>query len=258
MPNAWDAGSAIVLAAEGFPALATTSAGIAFSLGRPDYRVRDPRAATTREEMLDRLRQIVAAVDVPVNADLGAGFGDTPAAVAETVAMALAAGLAGGNLEDKKPQADELYDEELAVERVVAARAAARPEDFVLTARTDVLLQGGPIARAIRRAHRFLGAGADCVFVPGASDLETVAMLLREIEGPLNVVMGLDSTAGNAAELLDAGVQRISLGGTFARAALGLVRQGARELREHGTLAFADGQLSGAELDALFAGRFAR
>jgi 2-methylisocitrate lyase-like PEP mutase family enzyme len=258
MPNAWDAGSAIVLASEGFPAIATTSGGIAFSLGKQDYGVSDPRAGMSREAMFARMGEIVAAVDVPVNGDLEAGFGDAPDVVAETVAMAIAAGLAGGNVEDKRPLENALYDEGLAVERVAAAHAAASAGDFVLTARTDALLQGGTIDAAIRRANLFRRAGADCTFVPGASDPETVAILLREIDGPINVVMGLGSSEGSAADLLSAGVQRISLGGTFARAALGLVRLGARELRERGTLTFAAGQMPAPELNALFAPRLAR
>ena len=118
MPNAWDAGSAIVLTRAGFPAIATTSAGIAFSLGKPDYDVSDPRLAVTRSEMFDRMREIVEASDVPVNGDLEAGYGDTPEAVAETIRLAIEIGLAGGNIEDKKA-GEGLYDEALAVERIV-------------------------------------------------------------------------------------------------------------------------------------------
>ncbi|MCE9522154.1 MAG: isocitrate lyase/phosphoenolpyruvate mutase family protein [Alphaproteobacteria bacterium] len=257
MPNAWDAGSAKVLAAEGFKAIATTSAGIAFSLGKQDYTVTDPRIGVTRAEMFARMRQIVEAVDLPVNGDLEAGYGDAPAAVAETVKMALDIGLAGGNIEDKKPLENALYDETLATERTAAARAAAGT-DFVLTARTDALIVSRSIEAAIRRANLYRKAGADCLFLPGASDLKTVATLLREIDGPLNVVIGLESVKGNALELIKVGVRRISLGGTIARAALGFVRQSACELRDQGSLNFASEQMSGAELNALFAKGAAR
>ena len=252
MPNAWDAGSAMVLAAEGFKAIATTSAGIAFSLGKQDYQVTDPRIGVTRAEMFARMRQIVEAVDVPVNGDLEAGYGDAPAAVAETVKMALGIGLAGGNIEDKRPLETALYDETLAAERIAAASAAASA-NFVLTARTDALIVSRSLEAAIRRANLYRKAGADCLFLPGASDLETVATLLREIDGPLNVVIGLESVKGNALELIKAGVRRISLGGTIARAALGFVRKSARELRDHGSLSFASEQMPASELNAMFA-----
>lgn len=257
MPNAWDAGSAMVLAAEGFKAIATTSAGIAFSLGKQDYQVTDPRIGVTRAEMFARMRQIVEAVDAPVNGDLEAGYGDAPGTVAETVKMALDIGLAGGNIEDKKPLENTLYDEVLAAERIAAARAAAG-RDFVLTARTDALVVSRSMEAAIRRANLYRQAGADCLFLPGASDLKTVATLLHEIDGPLNVVIGLESAKGNALELIKAGVQRISLGGTIARAALGFVRNSARELRDRGSLNFASEQMSGSELNALFAKSAAR
>jgi 2-methylisocitrate lyase-like PEP mutase family enzyme len=134
MPNAWDAGSAVILAAAGFPAIATTSAGIAFSLGKPDYDVRDPKLAVTRDQMFSRMREIAEASDLPVNGDLEAGYGDEPEAVAETIRMAIDAGLAGGNIEDKKPYGVGLYDEGLAIDRIRAARAAidAVGSSFVL------------------------------------------------------------------------------------------------------------------------------
>ena len=257
MPNAWDAGSAAVLAAAGFPAIATTSAGIAFALARQDYGVTDAARAVPREAMFRCMRGIVEAVAVPVNGDLEAGYGDSPEAVAETIAMAIDAGLAGGNIEDKVPGRPALYDEGLAVERIAAARSviAARGSAFVLTARSDTLLLAGRpgLAEGIARCNRYRAAGADCLYMPGAVDLETVGRLVREIDGPINVVMGLGTNAGNAHDLIAAGVRRISLGGTIARAALGLVKRAAAELREKGTLGFAEGQMPGAELNALFA-----
>lgn len=257
MPNAWDAGSAAVLAAAGFPAIATTSAGIAFALAKQDYGITSAALAVPRAEMFEHMRRIVQVVDVPVNADLEAGYGDSPEAVAETIAMAIEAGLAGGNIEDKIPGRPALYDEGLAVERIAAARAAidARGSAFVLTARSDAILQSGKagVADGIRRSNRYREAGADCLYVPGASDLETVTDLVRAISGPINVVMGLGTTQGNAHALLAAGVQRISLGGSIARSALGFIRSCAEELRDHGTIGFTAQQISGSDLNALFA-----
>ena len=257
MPNAWDAGSAIVLASEGFPAIATTSGGIAFSLGKQDYWVSDSRLSVTRDEMFSRIRQIVEAVDVPVNGDLEAGYGDSPEAVAETIDMAITAGLAGGNIEDKKPRENTLYDEGLAVERIAAAHQTikARNNPFVLTARTDGFATSGPDALklVVRRANRFLEAGADCVFAPGAIKLDIIRTLVREIGGPINVVMGLGTAEGNAHVLLDAGVRRISLGASIARSALGFIRQAAREVRDAGTVTYAGAQIPQQELGRLFA-----
>jgi 2-methylisocitrate lyase-like PEP mutase family enzyme len=257
MPNAWDAGSAIVLAAAGFPAIATTSAGIAFSLGRADHGIPGGASSVSRTQMFDRIRQITAAVAVPVNGDLEAGYGDTPEAVAETVRLAIDAGLAGGNIEDFA--GGVLHDEALAAERITAAREAVdgSGSDFVLTARTDGLLLSPPAALAdsIRRANRYRQAGADCLYVPGANDVDAVATLVREIDGPLNAVMGLGATTLTVAALRSAGVARISLGGSIARAALGLVRESARELLESGTITFAERQIPQGELNALFAER---
>jgi 2-methylisocitrate lyase-like PEP mutase family enzyme len=257
MPNAWDAGSAIVLAEAGFAAIATTSAGIAFSLGKPDHAVPGGATPVSRSEMFDRIRQITAAVDIPVNGDLEAGYGEQPEAVAETIRLAIAAGLAGGNIEDYARGA--LYDEELAAERIAAAREVidASGTEFVLTARTDGQLLSHPasLADGIRRANRYRQAGADCLYVPGVNKLEIIATLVNEIEGPLNVVMGLGDATLTVSDLLSAGVARISLGGSIARAALGFVREAAAELIERGTLSFAQVQIPQAELNAMFARR---
>lgn len=257
MPNAWDPGSALVLAVSGFPAIATTSAGIAFALGKQDYGVTSAALAVPREEMFEHIRKIVDAVNLPVNADLEAGYGDSPENVAETIALAIEAGVAGGNIEDKIPGRPGLYDEKLAIERIAAARAIikAKRSDFVLTARTDPFQVSGQsgLAEAVRRANLYREAGADCLYAPGVSDLDTVKTLVREVNGPINVVMGLGTAQGNAHTLIAAGVQRISLGGSIARSALGFVRRCAEELRDHGTLGFAAQQISQADLNALFA-----
>ncbi|MBT9526931.1 MAG: isocitrate lyase/phosphoenolpyruvate mutase family protein [Rhizobacter sp.] len=256
MPNAWDAGSAVILAEEGFAAIGSTSAGIAFSMGKPDYSVSDTRCAVTRDEMLDAIGRIVAAVGLPVNADLESGYGDTPEQVAETVRLAIAAGAAGCNLEDVDRATGGLFDEATAAARIAAARAAIRSSGraFVLTARTDVFQRGDDNAmqRAVQRGNRFLEAGADCIFTPGVTDVARARILAKEIAGPLNLVVGLNEASSSALDLIDAGVQRISVGGSIARAALGLVRRSARELRERGTVGYAAQQIPQAELNALY------
>jgi 2-methylisocitrate lyase-like PEP mutase family enzyme len=252
MPNAWDTGSAIILAEAGFAAIATTSAGIAFSLGKGDHTLPDGAPSVSRDQMFERIRQITVASGVPVNGDLEDGYGEQPEAVAETIRLAVEAGLAGGNIEDYDGR--NLYDEELSVERIVAAREAAGP-DFVLTARTDGQLLGSPtpLADSIRRVNLYRQAGADCLYVPGVNDLETVSLLVKEINGPLNVVLGLGSSSLTVGELLSAGVKRVSLGGSIARAALGFVRDSAQELLDRGTLGFAQRQIPQGELNNLFA-----
>lgn len=257
MPNAWDVGSAIVLAEAGFAALATTSAGIAFSLGKGDHTLPDGAPAVSRDQMFERIRQITAAVDIPVNGDLEDGYGKQPSAVADTIRLALEAGLAGGNIEDFS--AGSLYAEGLAVERIAAAREAGGA-GFVLTARTDgqLLRSPTPLAESIRRANLYRQAGADCLYVPGVNDLDSIATLVKEIDGPLNVVVGLGSTTLTVDGLRSVGVTRISLGGSIARAALGFVRDSARELLDRGTLTFADRQILQDELNTLFADNAAR
>lgn len=256
MPNAWDAGSAVILAEEGFAAIGSTSAGIAFSMGKPDYSVNDARCAATRDEMLDAIGRIVAAVGLPVNADLESGYGDTPEQVAETVRLAIAAGAAGCNLEDVDRATGGLFDEAAAAARIAAARAAIQSSGraFVLTARTDVFQRGddNALQHAVQRGNRFLEAGADCIFTPGVIDVARARILAKEIGGPLNLVVGLNEASSSALELIDVGVQRISVGGSIARAALGLVRRSARELRERGTVGYAAQQIPQAELNALY------
>lgn len=237
LPNAWDGGSARMLAGAGFPAIATTSAGIAFSRGRPD-------GTMERDDMLEAIARIVEVVDRPVSADLESGYGPRAEDVAATVAAAVGIGVVGGNLEDA--DADGLLDVERAVERVHAARSAGPSDRFVLNARTDPYMTSHPdaFAETVRRAHRYLDAGADCIFVPGVSDPEVVARLVAEIGGPVNVVAGLTDPIVDAATLRAAGVARISVGGTLTRAALSLVVRAAREMLDHGTFGWAEGLVS--------------
>ncbi len=258
MPNAWDAGSARILLDEGFEAIGTTSAGIAFSLGKPDFDVPDPNAGVTREEMFARIRQITDSTNAPVNADLESGYGREPEDVAETVRLAIEIGLAGGNIEDHDAHSGGQYDEQLSVERIRAARAAieAAGTAFVLTAKIDAFVtsSGNPVAACIRRGNLFREAGADCIYpLLPTIDEATIKRLLREIPGPLNIVLGWGEVTLNAHQLLDAGVTRVSLGGSVARSTLGFVRRAARELRDSGTLQFAADQIPQRELNALFA-----
>ncbi|MBO3745006.1 isocitrate lyase/phosphoenolpyruvate mutase family protein [Streptosporangiaceae bacterium NEAU-GS5] len=254
LPNAWDVGSARVLEAAGFAAIATTSAGVAFSLGRPDHA----DAATgrvDRDTMIGRVREIADEVRVPVSADLEDGYGTEPETVAKTISLAVAAGAAGGNIEDfTGHDSRPLHHLGLAVERIHAARAAADAsgEPFVLVGRTDALLYGMPIEEAIRRANAYLAAGAQCAFIPGASDAATIEVLVRELDGPLNVVMGLTGNALSLDDLRALGVRRVTLGGSIARAMYRHLLDAARELAERGTFTYADGQLPQSELNELF------
>ncbi len=253
MPNAWDAGSARMLAAAGFSAIGTTSAGIAFSRGVPDYDGR-----VTRPEMLDCVGRIAAAVDLPVSADLEAGYGIAPQDVAQTIALFIQAGVIGGNIEDYSGDArSPLFDAALASERIAAARQAADSSglSFTLTARTDCYLAGvdDPFSEAVRRSNLYREAGADCLFVPGIRDAATIAALVREIDGPLSVVMGLAGATLTVAELAALGVKRISIGGSLARATFGLIRRAAQEMREQGSFTFADQQIPDGELCRFFA-----
>lgn len=253
MPNAWNAGSARMLAAEGFSALATTSAGIAFSLGFSDYGGR-----VSRSEKLEQIHRIAAAVDIPVSADLEAGYGAAPADVAEAIRVSIQAGVVGGNIEDYTGDADApLYNKALAAERIRAAREAADHSGitYTLTGRTDCYLVNAPnpFTEAVDRANLYREAGADCLLVPGIKDAETVAALVREIDGPLTVVMGLTGALLSVADLQTLGVRRISIGGSLARATFGLIRQAAREMRAQGTFTFAQQQIPDDELCKFFA-----
>ncbi len=246
LPNAWDAGSARILEQVGFPAIATTSAGIAWSCGVPDG------AALDRDTMLEHVGRIVAAVGVPVTADLEAGYGNTADEVGRTVALAVGLGAVGGNLEDAGRGG--LFGIDEAVDRLAAAREAAPRGTFVLNARTDTYFAGttgDAFAETVERAVRYVEAGADCVFVPGVVEQDTIRRLAAAIPGPLNVVAGLANTI-DAPTLFSLGVTRVSLGGSLARATLSLLERAGRELLDSGTLGFLDGALSYADLQRRF------
>lgn len=246
LPNAWDPGSARLLEQVGFPALATTSAGIAFALGRPD-------ASLDRDTMLDSVARIIASVTVPVTADLEAGYGAAPADVARTITLAAELGAVGANLEDQV--GGELFEIDEAAARIEAARAAAPAGTFVINARTDTYFGTGaadPFAETVARATRYVEAGADCIFVPGVDDADTIRRLAAEIPAPLNIVAGLTATRLDAPTLFSLGVTRVSLGGSLARAAFSLVERAGRELLDTGTLDFLDDALSYPELQRRF------
>jgi 2-methylisocitrate lyase-like PEP mutase family enzyme len=246
LPNAWDAGSARILEQVGFPAIATTSAGIAWACGVPDG------GAIDRDTMLEHVARIVAAVDVPVTADLEAGYGATPDEVGVTIARAVEIGAVGANLEDAGESGLFRVDE--AVDRIAAARAAAPRGTFVLNARVDTYFvgtSGDVFDETVARAVRYLDAGADCVFVPGVVEQDTIRRLATAIPGPLNVVAGLANTI-DAPTLFSLGVTRVSLGGGLARAALSMLERAARELHDSGTLGFLDGAIGYADLQRRF------
>ena len=251
IPNPWDAGTARILAALGFPALATTSAGMAFALG-----IREGSA--TAEQMLAHCRLLVEATPLPVSADLEKGFGDSPESVAETIRAAAATGLAGGSIEDHTGDpADPIYDHGLAVERIAAAVEAARalPGDFVLTARCENLLWGrADLDDTIRRLQAFEAAGADVLYAPGLYDLETIRTVCSAVTRPVNVVMGMPGATFGAAELAEAGVKRISVGSALARLSYGVFIDAAREMKAAGTFTFAEAAAGFAEIERHFAG----
>ena len=250
MPNAWDAGTARILEALGSKALATTSAGYAFSTGR-----RDSSAVLSREEVVSNAQAIVEATDLPVSADLEAGFGHEGKDCAETIRLAGEAGLVGGSIEDATGDpGNPIYDFSHAVERIAAAAEAARSKDFILTARAENFLHGRPdLGDTIRRLQAFSDAGADVLYAPGLPDLDAIRTVCAEVDRPVNVVMGLSGPRYSVAELAGAGVKRISVGGSFARAALGAMMRAAREVLDHGTFDYAADAASDAEIRAMMA-----
>lgn len=242
IPNPWDAGSARLLASLGFEALATTSAGYAFSMGK-----RDSFAGLTRDEILANASQVVAATDLPISADLEDGFGTAPETCAETIRLAAATGLIGGSIEDATGDPDNpILDIGLAVERIRAAAEQAQELPFMLTARAENFLWGRPdIGDTIRRLQAFAEAGADVLYAPGLPDISAIRTVCREVEKPVNVVMGLQGPNYSVAELSQSGVRRISVGGSFARAALGALMRAAEEVRDQGTFTYAKNAMPG-------------
>lgn len=251
IPNPWDAGTAKMLTQLGFKALATTSAGLAFSLGRPDGK-----GETKRDEILANAAAIVAATHLPVSADLEGGFGDAPEDAAATIKLAIKAGLVGGSIEDATGRAAApIFDLGFAVDRVRAAVEAAHSQafPFTLTARAENFLYGrADLADTIKRLQAFQEAGADVLYAPGLRTLEDIAAVVRSVDRPVNVVMGLSGSTLTVAQLAAVGVKRISVGSSLARSALGAFHRAAQEIRDQGSFTYAADALSFAQLNKAF------
>ncbi len=249
IPNPWDIGTARLLAQLGFEALATTSAGYAFSAGRRDNQI-------PRDEMLAHAATIVAASDLPVSADLENGYGDTLDAVAETYRRAGAVGLVGASIEDATQRADDpLYELELAADRVRAAVAAVRalPFPFTLTARAENFLVGRPdLKDAIRRLQAYQEAGADVLYIPGLTSRDDISAVVSSVDRPVNVLMGMQGVQLALGDLAALGVRRVSVGSALTRAAYGAFLRAAREMREHGTFAFAGDAIPFQDITRMF------
>jgi 2-methylisocitrate lyase-like PEP mutase family enzyme len=255
IPNPWDAGTARILASLGFEALTTTSAGLAFTLGRPDGA-----GLISRDETLANAKAIADATDLPVAADLENGFGDAPEAAAETIRLAgEMAGLVGGSIEDATGNpARPIYDFQHAVERVAAAAEAAHalPYPFVMVGRAENFLHGRPdLDDTIRRLQAFEAAGADALYAPGLTRPEDIRTVCQSVKRPVNVVMGLKGGSFSVAQLAALGVRRISVGSALSRAALGAFVRAAREMKDSGTFDFAKEAMPYADLNRLMTGQ---
>ena len=248
IPNPWDIGTARLLAHLGFEALASTSMGYAFSAGQLDNTV-------DRDRILKHVSEITAATDLPVSADLENGFGDDPEAAAETIRLAAAAGVVGGSLEDATGRPESpIYDRHHAADRVRAAAEAARslPFTFTLTGRVENYLHGLPdLKDTIARLQAYQEAGADVLYAPGLATRDDIAAVVSAVDRPVNVVMGLQGVQLSLADLSAMGVKRVSVGSTLSRTALGAFLRAAREMRDHGTFAFANEAASSREISAM-------
>jgi len=253
IPNAWDAGSAKLLASLGFEALASTSLGLANALGRVDGE-----GAVSRGELLANCEQIAQATPLPVSADLENCYAHEPRAAAALIPLAAQAGVVGGSIEDATgDEARPIYDFALAVERVHAAVEAARslPFAFVLTARADNFMHGRrDLDDTIRRLQAFEKAGADVLYAPGLRDLATIRAVVAAVGKPVNVVMSTADPAISAAQLADAGVRRISVGGALSRLAFAAVLEAAQEMKQQGGFTWMSATLPTKEVKRIFTG----
>lgn len=249
IPNPWDVGSARILAGMGFKALATTSGGMAYALGKPDGRV-------SREQAFRHCSDIVASTPLPVSADLEKGFGDSPESVFKTITEASAIGLAGGSIEDHTGRPDApIFDLPLAIERIEAASEACRnlSEDFVLTARCETLVWGGTsVDEVITRLQAFETAGADVLFAPGLDDFDAIREVCSAVNKPVNVIMSTPGLAFGVSDLAEIGVKRISIGSAFAQVAYGSLVAAAREIAQNGSFEFTKDAIDYVELEAFF------
>ena len=251
IPNPWDIGTARLLAHLGFEALATTSAGYAFSIGQRDNTV-------GRDKMMAHVRDIAGATDLPVSADLENGFGDEPETAAETIRLAAAAGLVGGSIEDSTTRKDDpIYELDRAAERVRAAAEAAHalPCPFTLTARAENYLFGRrDLNDTIKRLQAYQEAGADVLYAPGLARKEDIAAVVSSLDRPVNVLMGLGGVRVRLTlgELSEIGVKRVSVGSVLSRVALSAFLRAAEEMRDHGTFIFGDNIVSFRDISAMF------
>ncbi len=250
IPNPWDAGTARLLAAAGFEALATTSLGLANMLGRSDSKV-------TRAEVIANCRAIAEATDLPVNVDLENGFAHEPTAAAESIRLAAESGAVGGSIEDATGDAaNPIYDLDLAVARVRAAVAVARAQSvpFMLTARAENLINGrNDLGDTIRRLQAYAGAGADVVYAPGLRNLAEVREVVRAVDRPVNVVTGWLEPDITVAQLAEAGAKRVSVGGALSRLALATFMEAATAMKDRGSFAWMPEMLPVPELRRLLA-----
>jgi 2-methylisocitrate lyase-like PEP mutase family enzyme len=249
IPNPWDPGTARLLAQRGFEALATTSAGFAFSVGLRDNTV-------GRDQMIAHVEAIASATDLPVSADLENGFGDDAEAVAETIRRAAAAGAVGGSIEDATGRSDRpIYEPSHAVERIAAAADAARGlgVTFTLTARAENYLVGRPdLTDTITRLQAYQAAGADVLYAPGLTSPDDIATVVRSLDRPVNVLAGLTGARLSLADLSAVGVRRVSVGSLLSRVALGAFLRAAAEMQERGTFSFADEAVPYQDLSEMF------
>ena len=252
IPNPWDAGTARLLASLGFEALATTSLGLANTLGRADGA-----GAVSRAEVLANCRAIADATDLPVNADLENGYAHEPEAAAEMIRLAAEAGVVGGSIEDATGDRQQpIYDFDLPVERVRAAARVAHslPTPFMLTARAENFLHGRrDMDDTIRRLRAFEAAGADVLYAPGLRDLASIRTVAAAVGRPINVVMSAADPSITVAQLAEAGVKRVSVGGALSRLALAGFLKGAREMRDQGAFTYMRDTVPSAELRQAFA-----
>ncbi|MEC7488393.1 MAG: isocitrate lyase/phosphoenolpyruvate mutase family protein [Pseudomonadota bacterium] len=250
LPNSWDAGSARIVEEAGFPVIATSSGGVAWSMGYPDGE------HISRDDMLSVVKRISCSVDLPVTADMETGYGDTPRIVADTVTATLGAGAVGANFEDSQSSSSgrKLRELEDSVERIKAARAAAVSAGvhFVINARTDTFHGGGndqSFADAVRRGNAYMQAGADCIFIPFLNDIDIIKRLVNAIQGPINILAG--ASAPTVPDLEEAGVARVSIGGLFSLLSYSHVRTACRKLKDEGTFRWAEDALAHPEMNGL-------